>query len=187
MVGGAEDWLVVALLLVNLGAVLSVEEYNCTHRYTIHSESQKLEGNNGYCRDSCLGSVPNMDVSVDPECILLHQVLTSYNAAIVDGDCLELQFMPGNYWFSSLNQIQLSYSLVLTAPWGGASIACSQASENACHTSGEGSGGKFMMAVNGSLDRDVFVSIDSLDFSNCSKRIQLNLLSNVTVINSSFM
>ena len=171
------------------------ELHNCSHSYVIRIANERSQGGGRtFFKDSCLQSSPTLNVSNNPNCSLLHNFLQGFNDVITDGDCLELNFMPGEYWFPSLDQIQIFYSLVLSAPKGGVSIACSHASEKICPISKKEKSSpdaanvtnKFMMAVNGSLDRDVFVSIDSLDFSNCSKRIQLNLLSNVSIINSNF-
>jgi len=188
-----------ALLCSFFSSLISSGELrSCSNSYVVRlaNESSSSSSGRAFWKDSCLQSSPALKVSNNSNCPLLHNILLQFNTVIADGDCLELQFMPGEYWFPSLDQIQIFYSLALSAPKGGVSIACSPAFHDTCSTSREDKSspddgvnitGKFMMAVNGSLDNDVFVSVDSLDFSNCSKRIQFNLLSNVTVKNCSFM
>ncbi len=175
-----------AILLILL-CNFSSGQYNCSYRFQVNSNDFGHQGsrssfNDLYCTDSCLQSSPALDISTDPDCMKLHSILPAFNFVIGDKDCLELQFMPGEYWFSSLSQIQLSYSLVLTAPFGGVSIACSQAEGTEC-----GSKGHIMMSFNGSPRRpNMFVEMQSLSFSNCSKRLQFNYMHNVTIINSTF-
>ena len=184
-----------ALLLLSLSSLnLSAGQYpsyNCSHMYVLSSSGKYLDrgSSSQYCKDSCLQATPALVVSTNPDCTLLQHVLQSYNPVIPDGDCLELQFMPGEYRLSSLSQIQVSYSMVLSAPWGGVSMTCSEASDTVCDSDGgvnEVAADNFMIAVNGSQTKAVFVSINSLSFSNCSKRLQFNSLTNLTVTNSTF-
>ena len=77
-------------------------------------------------------------------------------------------------------------------------MTCSESLEDPCDSQEEGEGGGIseldgsigadyvMMAVNGSQAQARFVTIDSLYFSNCSKKLQFNCLSNVTITNSTF-
>ena len=180
------------LLLVCLYLTLSAGQYptyNCSRRYQLSPSgnfSQDRVSSSQYCKDSCLQSSPALNISTNQDCTLLQHVLRSYNTTIPDGDCLELQFMPGEYRLSSLSQIQVSYSIVLRAPWGGVSMTCSEASDTVCDSDGGVNAGNFMIAVNGSQTKAVFVSIDSLSINNCSKRLQFNFLRNLTITNSSF-
>jgi len=184
---------VILLFTLSLQLSLGGERGNCTHSYQLRPNGAFSVSSSDLCKDSCMTSSPPLEAStvVEPGCAMLHHLLQGYNSVVGSGDCLELQFMPGKYWFSSLDRIQVTYSIVLTAPLGQVSIFCGQSSNVTC--SGSENGGQdaytiedFMMAVNGSEGRDVFAVMDSLSFSYCSDRIQFNNLKELTITNSSF-
>ena len=182
------------LLLFSFSLKLSLGEHsNCSYSYTLRPNGFFSSGSsNDQCKDSCMTSSPPLEASTveEADCSMLHHLLQGYNSVIGSGDCLELQFDPGEYWFSSLTRVHVTYSLVLKAPKGGVSIVCRQSSNVTCSSENGGPGvyvaGDFMMAVNGSEEKDVFAELTSLSFSHCSDRIQFNNLRKLTVANSSF-
>ena len=183
-------------LLAALGLTVRADQYNCSHKYVLSSLNYSYGG------EQCLSSVPPPTIPVDEEsgCSSLHYILWGYNSVIGYGDCLELQFTPGEYWFSSQTELLISYSTVLTAPWGGVSMTCNEAAsesgsiqEDSTESLDEARvGPRVMMAFSQTIDTTqvveptMFVAINSISFSNCPKRLQFNSLNNVTIVNSSF-
>jgi len=181
--------------LVALWFAVRAEHYRCTHKYVLSSLDSSYGG------EQCLRSAPPLVISVgESGCTSLHYLLQGYNSVIGYGDCLELQFMPGEYWLSSLTDVQISYSTVLSAPWGGVSMTCRNEASESGPSQGDSPGNLDEAAVGANVMMEfvqtmgtktevmkpMFVTINSISFRKCPKRLQFNFVSNITIVNSSF-
>lgn len=196
------EWRVKSSVILIVFLCLSTEfskaqdqSYNCSHSYLLSSSGKNVQADGSssqYCLDSCLQSSPALTVGdQEAACTLLYDILYVYNTVIPADDCLELSFSPGEYRLSSLSLVQVQYSVILRAPWGGVTLACGANAESVCEEQGghvSPAGDKtVMIAFNGSRLGNMFVTMDSLSFQYCLKHLRFDALQELRIRNSSFV
>ncbi len=157
--------------------------YNCSHSYQLSPSTEEER--------CCVHVSPSL--STGGSCSPLMEILFLHGSMIAVGDCLELMFAPGDYFLPSLSQVLVEYSVVMTAPQGGVHLVCAE--EGVC---GEGGGGGLegvqdeeevvaMIVFNGMQREDMFVEINGIKFSDCTRQLQFDELSSLTISNCTFM
>lgn len=163
--------------------------YNCSHSYRIRPSDEG--SSRPFCsEETCVETSPLMPDTVS-RCLSIRQLLSIYNSVIHAEDCLELMFAPGVYHLSSLPNMSVQYSLVMSAPEGGVSLTCARPT-CACETqdtlSPPDSSAVPMMVFNSSqVQEDMFVKISGIEFRNCSRQLQFNNVDSLSVTDCQFM
>lgn len=182
-------WAVLLLLLVHLvtwqpAATQGVNSYNCSHQYSLRLSTSSSPSP---CQEeSC---VQNCTVE---SCLSLRAILEMYNDIISQEDCMELMFAPGSYKLSSLSQVNVSYSIVMSAPDGGVTFTCSPnpVQESSCQDASKGAddGGIIMILFKGTgSGSKMFVKIDSIDFRYCSRQLRFDNLKSLNINRCTFV
>lgn len=144
------------------------------------------------CQESCFTTSPPL-VEDNPECLSLGAILEVLGDRVaMESDCVvELQLSPGEYWLSPLFQVQVQFSIALSAPEGGVMVQC-RPSECQGDGGGEDQGDtssvhRPMMAFEGGLlGNNMSVSIEGIDFRHCSRHFQFDEVHSVRITNCTF-
>ena len=123
----------------------------------------------------------------------LWNILELHDDELGAGDCLELLFTPGSYLLPSMDRVRVhDYSLIMSAPEGRVTFSCAE--ESGCEGDGSvgGASGRVgtaiaMVAFDGTETDDMFVTIEGIVFRSCSRRLQFDEVSYVSIRNCSFM
>ena len=174
---------VVILASWSLGCAQLSNGGNCSHSYQLSASPEQD-------RRCCIQLSPALPTA--GRCSTLMDILILHNGTIPAGDCLKLIFAPGSYMLPSLSQALVRYSVVMTAPQGGVDVVCGKeggvCSEGGGGTLGEGEEQIVaMMVFNGTQREDMSVEINNIRFSHCTKQIQFDELSSLSITNSTFM
>ena len=157
---------------------------NCSNTYLLSPSPDAYTG-------CCVQLSPPLPTA--GSCSTIMEILSLHNGTIPAGDCLQLTFSPGLYHLPSLSQVLVRYSVVMTAPQGGVEVACGEGEGQGC---GEGGGGAqdredeavivAMMVFNGTQRENMFVNVEGIRFSNCTKQLQFDELTSLSINNCTF-